>query len=486
MGSSVSLMIRGLLAIVLMVGFYLLALAIAGGLLYLPYAEVVYAHRIHPKLVIFCLLATGTILWAIMPRVDKFEAPGPQLQEGRFPDLFRELKAIASATQQTMPGEVYLVGDMNAWVAERGGLMGFGGRRVMGIGLPLLQLLSVSQFAGVLAHEFGHYYGGDTKLGPWIYKTRAAIGRTLAGLGDSMLQWPFRWYGKVFLWITLAISRRQEYTADSLAASVVGSKTMAEGLKKVHGGGLVFDQYWQNSIVPVLNSGFLPQFRVGFEKHLQAADKEQLVDKIAAEIIKTDKGSLYDTHPALKDRLGALEKLNAPAKSERSQPAISLLGPKVSDVENELWRFTIRADALPKFKPIRWDQVGHDVHVPFWKKILADHAAGLRGNKIGQLSDLLKDLPGLRLKLYKQDIALPGDDMDKRAVNLMQLGLAVALHDHGWTVQAEPGTTVICRLQDVELKPFALINDLKDGKMTREEWAALCEQHQLANLPIVA
>lgn len=187
MGSSVSLMIRGLLAIVLMVGFYLLALAIAGGLLYLPYAEVVYAHRIHPKLVIFCLLATGTILWAIMPRVDKFEAPGPQLQEGRFPDLFRELKAIASATQQTMPGEVYLVGDMNAWVAERGGLMGFGGRRVMGIGLPLLQLLSVSQFAGVLAHEFGHYYGGDTKLGPWIYKTRAAIGRTLAGLGDSML-----------------------------------------------------------------------------------------------------------------------------------------------------------------------------------------------------------------------------------------------------------------------------------------------------------
>lgn len=118
----------------------------------------------------------------------------------------------------------------------------------------------------------------------------------------------------------------------------------------------------------MLNSGFLPQFRAGFEKHLQAADKEQLVDKIAAEIIKTDKGSLYDTHPALKDRLGALEKLNAPAKSERSQPAISLLGPKVSDVENELWRFTIRADALPKFKPIRWDQVGHDVHVPFWKK----------------------------------------------------------------------------------------------------------------------
>ena len=29
----------------------------------------------------------------------------------------------------------------------------------------------------MLAHEFGHFYGGDTKLGPWIYKTRAAIGQ---------------------------------------------------------------------------------------------------------------------------------------------------------------------------------------------------------------------------------------------------------------------------------------------------------------------
>jgi len=41
----------------------------------------------------------------------------------------------------------------------------------MVIGLPLMQIMTVSQMRAVLAHEFGHYYGGDTKLGPWVYRT---------------------------------------------------------------------------------------------------------------------------------------------------------------------------------------------------------------------------------------------------------------------------------------------------------------------------
>lgn len=58
-----------------------------------------------------------------------------------------------------MPAKVYLVPEVNAWVCERGGFMGIGSRMVMGIGLPLLKLLNVDEFKGVIAHEFGHYYG---------------------------------------------------------------------------------------------------------------------------------------------------------------------------------------------------------------------------------------------------------------------------------------------------------------------------------------
>ena len=37
----------------------------------------------------------------------------------------------------------------------------------------------------MLAHEFGHYSGGDTRLGPWIYRTRATIVRTVQQLSDE-------------------------------------------------------------------------------------------------------------------------------------------------------------------------------------------------------------------------------------------------------------------------------------------------------------
>ena len=63
MSSSLSLAARALIALVFMAGFYLLAFAIAAGLLYLPYAELVYAERINLRLVLFQLEAQLTASW---------------------------------------------------------------------------------------------------------------------------------------------------------------------------------------------------------------------------------------------------------------------------------------------------------------------------------------------------------------------------------------------------------------------------------------
>src|ERR1051326_7075330 len=93
---SVSFLVgRAMLAIALMAGFYLLALSIAGILAYLPIAELSYAHRIHPKLALFCLISAGVIVWSIIPRFDKFTPPGPQLQPAQNPKLFDLLHRIA-------------------------------------------------------------------------------------------------------------------------------------------------------------------------------------------------------------------------------------------------------------------------------------------------------------------------------------------------------------------------------------------------------
>src|SRR5687767_4844991 len=115
---------RAALAAVLMLGFYVLALGIVAVLVYIPYAEWTYAGRLHVKLAAFCLLGAGAIALAIVPRSDRFEDPGPELEPERFSQLFACIGAIARQTGQAMPSQVFLVGDLNAWVANRGGVMG--------------------------------------------------------------------------------------------------------------------------------------------------------------------------------------------------------------------------------------------------------------------------------------------------------------------------------------------------------------------------
>ena len=198
------------------------------------------------KLALVCVGCAGAIVWAILPRFDKFVPPGPPLTSGDAPQLFEVLTDVSTATEQAMPADVYLVNDVNAFVAERGGIMGLGSHRVMGIGLPLMQAVTVQELRAIVAHEFGHYHSGDVKIGPWIYKTRVAIGRTIQQLGDGYLGKIFVAYGKLFLRVTHAISRRQEFIADEVAANAAGATAMASALRKVHGAAGAFQSYWSS------------------------------------------------------------------------------------------------------------------------------------------------------------------------------------------------------------------------------------------------
>jgi Zn-dependent protease with chaperone function len=166
-----SLQKRVALALILMISFYVLALGVAAALLWIAYADVAYTTHPIGRLVLACVVGAATILLAIVPRPDRFEAPGPRVTSAEEPHLFEAIETVAAATGQAMPADVYIVNAVNAFVTHRGGMMGIGSRRVMGIGLPLMQVLTVDEFKSVLAHEFGHYHGGDVALAPWIYKT---------------------------------------------------------------------------------------------------------------------------------------------------------------------------------------------------------------------------------------------------------------------------------------------------------------------------
>src|SRR5512140_2451081 len=101
-----SLTTRAIIAILLMIGFYVLSIVVAFGLIWIPYAEYTYLNRLDIRIAAACIIGAGVILWSILPRRDKFEAPGPSVTREQQPRLFAELEDIARRTGQTLPHEV--------------------------------------------------------------------------------------------------------------------------------------------------------------------------------------------------------------------------------------------------------------------------------------------------------------------------------------------------------------------------------------------
>src|SRR5262249_2723298 len=133
----------------------------------------------------FTFTAGLVLAMAVAPKIHKFKVPGSRLAAKTQPRLFALIADVAQATGQRMPAEVYVDGKVNAWVTERGGFLGLGKRRVLCLGLPLMATLTKTQLKAVIAHEFGHYYGGDTRLGPWIYKTHRSMLDVAVGLSQT-------------------------------------------------------------------------------------------------------------------------------------------------------------------------------------------------------------------------------------------------------------------------------------------------------------
>src|SRR5580698_139728 len=220
-----SLAIFAALAMLMVLVSYLVILLLAVACVYLPWLIVTHLANFQTlALFVAGVIVAGSMMWSLIPRRDKFTAPGLPLERTSHPRLFAEIDSIAGALDEPLPSEVYLIGDANAWVADRGGLMGFGSRRVMGLGLPLLSILTISQFRAVLAHEFAHYYGGDTSLGPWVYKTQTAIVRIFQNIGSVgqlariailgvmylVVTTLMKWYFIVFLRASKLVSRQKE------------------------------------------------------------------------------------------------------------------------------------------------------------------------------------------------------------------------------------------------------------------------------------
>jgi heat shock protein HtpX len=443
------------LAILMVIASYLFVLILAAMCVYLPYL-VLSAGSPGFQIValfVFGIIITATMLWSLVPRRDSFVAPGMPLFRSDQPRLFTELDDIAASLNERLPGEVYLIPNANAFVADRGGIMGFGSRRVMGLGLPLFSVLTVSQFRAVLAHEFAHYYGRDTSLGPWVYRTKMAIVRIFQNVGSLreltriailgimyvVVSSILKAYFKLFLRAINLVSRRQEFRTDELACLVVGRQPLIEGLRAIHGAALGWPFYWQNEVVPALGEGFLPAIGDGFARFMTAPHICDVVGKGLQKNLQEAKTNPYDTHPPLRERISATERLPALSAPEDTLRATTLLD-HLQDLELQFIEDRVSDIKPGTLKYVSWDEVALRVRIPSWQKAVAAHAAVLKGVTAESIPDLIPTFPeiGSRIPDPKGMLLTP-DQRTQRAGQLFATALVLALIENRWELYVQPG-----------------------------------------------
>jgi heat shock protein HtpX len=485
-----------ILAILLVIASYVFVIVLAAACVYLP----VLMNAV--LLELFGIALAGGLLWSLVPRTDKFEPPGPQLRREQHPRLFAELDAIAASLNEALPSEVYLIGEVNAWVADRGGVMGFGSRRVMGIGLPLLSVLTVAQFRAVLAHEFAHYYGGDTSLGPWVYKTKMAMVRTFRTMG-SMGQLARFWalvimylvvttilkgYFTVFMRAIHLISRKQEYRADELACLVAGKQPLIDGLRTIHGTAPAWKFYWNNDVAPIVGSGSLPALGDGFARFVAAPGIWQRISENVNKEISEGKVSPYDTHPPLRERIAAAERVDRdphPISSQQNdnEPASILLdNPQAAELS---FIYALNPSLQQgSLQCVAWDQVAASVTIPGWKAFTKEYGSALEGTTAGTIADGLPKLPAIGAQMRDpKGMLLTPAQRTQRAGQLLSAGLALALLDEGWDLHVAPGVFNFQKGTE-QLNPFLVVQQLMEGKLTRDEWAKRCAELGLTEIAL--
>jgi heat shock protein HtpX len=501
-------------AMALVIVSYLLAIAIALGCLYLPiflFGQLSFSSNFllyRLLFSVFGVVAGGTILWSLIPSKDKQEVKGVRINLGTEKRLAQEIEAIATALHEPIPSDVYLIGDANAFVREEDEAKGFGRRRILALGLPLLQMLTVAQFRAVLAHEFAHYYAGDTSLGPWIYEAHVSMSRLYQNLGKNshamqtlrrlrvlaiaylFLMHGLRLYWKIFMRITQAISRRQEMRSDELACYIAGSQPLIEGLEGIRKCSVGLSAYWNSFVLPVASGGYQPDLANGFQQFMLAPQVARATAEMLSQQAAITKPSPFDSHPPLHQRIEQARRLNRPAPQSSTSddatglPMISLLA-DVPSLEAALVKKIMPA-VTAELKPLNWETAGADIYIPGWRKRIADYLPFLAEKKLGELPLLVLDPRPVAMQVY---IATKGrlDEPQRIAVasEVLFCAFAICLFENGWKLVTRPGYLVL-ENGTSSVDPVAVMGNLRSGKLTVVEWRTFCSTRGIGDWPLAA
>jgi Zn-dependent protease with chaperone function len=248
------------------------------------------------------------------------------------PRLFQFIDEVCAKVGAPKPVRVRLDNQVNASASFEHGWWGVLTRRlVLTIGLPLAQGLTVSQFGGVLAHEFGHFTQSAAMRFSYVIRTingwfgrviyerdsfdAQLLARSKRGNYYSIIianiARGFVWLARKILWLLMraghAVSaylmRQMEFDADHYEQEVAGAKNFRETfvlLQLMNAGaqmtGNHLNQLWKNGKL-VTNTALLSQ-------RLVATIPGDAVEKLRADLAENKTAAAWHaTHPSDPERI---------------------------------------------------------------------------------------------------------------------------------------------------------------------------------------
>jgi Zn-dependent protease with chaperone function len=185
------------------------------------------------------------------------------------------------------------------------------GRRILVVGGVAVAAFSQDALAGVIAHELGHFAGGDTGLARIALRWHLVMGNLEARLAAwnisrvNPLAWMIRGYHFLFNVAWAANKRSQEFAADRHEVELVGKEVAASSTVL----------FTITELMPWVRLSAIAESCVAARESMQAIFAEQARRARAARPSEwqdacrkalKQKTGLFDTHPCLRERLQAM------------------------------------------------------------------------------------------------------------------------------------------------------------------------------------
>ena len=475
------------LALTLAAGYYVLWIAFVLGSVALSVLFWVADGPVGKIRAVGCALAALLGILVLIPTRTHQQEPGLAVTPTMQPRLWDLVRRVAMAVGEPVPHEVVIIRAPNAYVHESGG---FKNARVLALGLPLLATLTERELMSIIAHEFGHFSGGDTRIGKVVALTHRELYRTIEARYDDGVAWweksnPFVQYFRFFLRVTGTMRRRQEFNADQVAATIAGAPATRQAAIKAVMTNLAFETFWAGEMAPALECGRRPPLMDGLQRFIrQPLTAASLVEHTDA-TIATERYSPYDSHPPTRDRLRNIGE-DPSAPPDDSAPARKLLR-NVDVLERDVLIEEFDDDRIATMPLIDWDDVVPTVFLGPWRHHVREIAHRLSDITIGDIPrhttspvDFARRMGAADPRELAPELALAG------LVQTLGMALCVALADAGFDVGGEPGGNVIARRGAAAIAPYEVIERMADGAIDPQRWRTECERHGVADITLGA